>query len=249
MGVWSDDKNNEACNVSGKPFKRPAIIYLDDYLGNEQHGILETMTFNGVLHRLAKYYNIAATSSADAVRSLVYSNTREDAFSPLGWYGGQNGGYKREVHPPPGGHMAIAYVLAFSMLSYITHFCSDITLFRNETVSAHHKEPSCLPPFLDKNLQLHEISHKWQNGCDNSISSSRRHGISNASESAVGENCMLSWTHVAGLGETTTEQSLEEILSKSKALQNVFGNWMPRKDHNKLGYAYRGSFISRKCSR
>ena len=134
--------------------------------------------------------------------------------------------------------MAMAYVLAFSMLSHITHFCSDITQFRNET--AHHKEPSCLPPFLDKNLQLHEISHKWQNGCDVSISSSRRHGISNASESTVGENCMLSW--IAGLGETTTEQSLEEILSKSKAIRNVCGNWMPQKDHNKLGYSYRGSF-------
>lgn len=66
------------------------------------------MTFNGVLHRLAKYFNIAATSSADAVRSLVHSNTREDTFSPLGWYGGRNGGYKREVHPPPGGHIAMA---------------------------------------------------------------------------------------------------------------------------------------------
>ena len=238
-GVWSDDTKSEAYVVKKKKYKRPVIIYLDDYLGNEQHGILETMTFNGVLHRLAKYYNIAATSSADAVRSLVYSNTRENTFSPLGWYGGRNGGYKREVHPPPGGHMAMAFVLAFSMLSYVTNFCSDIAQIRNKTVSAHQKEPSCMPPYLDVNLQLHEISHKWRNACNESTFS-KRNGISNLSESPLGsQKCMFSW--IAGLGEITTEQSLEKTFSESKALQNIHGDWMPRKDHNKLGYSYRRS--------
>lgn len=53
----------------------------------------------------------------------------------------------------------------------------------------------------------------------------------NSSESPFGKKYMFSW--IAGLGETTTEHSLEQTFSESRALQNVHGDWMPRKDHNK----------------
>jgi len=245
-GVWESHQIPESQALKKQAYKRPTIIYLDDYLGNEQHGILETMKFNDVLYRLTRYYNIAAVSSADGVRSVVYANTREHTFSPLGWYGGANGQYKREVHPPPGGHIAMTYVLAFAMLSFITNYCSDI---EQETPRPHvmgrtsvgGKESSCLPPYLDEKLQLHEISHKWKNSCNESFSSEENPSPSNSSSSTLSKNCMFAW--MSGLGNTTTEESLQHLFAESNALHNVRGDWRPRKDHKKLGYSYIGSEV------
>merc|ERR1712166_1306298 len=50
--------------------KPPLLIYLDDYVGNEQNEILRTMALSSSLNLLGSYYGIATVSYADGVREM-----------------------------------------------------------------------------------------------------------------------------------------------------------------------------------
>jgi hypothetical protein len=71
---WSDD---DGCN-SRPP---PLLLFLDDYLGNEQNEILTTILSSQTIHLLSNYYGIGLISYADAVCDIVYGDTREWWFS------------------------------------------------------------------------------------------------------------------------------------------------------------------------
>jgi hypothetical protein len=115
----------------------PVLLWLDDYLGNEQRLILETTAVSRAMHLLANYYGFASISYADAVRDVVYGDTHEHLFSPH-WYkgftknkkktnGGGGGGdnFAREIHPGQGMHMATAWTVAYNLLNLATHYCSQ----------------------------------------------------------------------------------------------------------------------------
>jgi len=80
----------------------PLLLYLDDYMGNEQNEIRETMISSRVIHELSGYYGIGSISYADVVRDIVYGDTREWWFSS-NWY--EKGDYERAVHPHMGMHI------------------------------------------------------------------------------------------------------------------------------------------------
>lgn len=102
---------------------RPLLIYFDDYLGNEQHGILDTMAFSSSLQTLANYYDIMSISYADAVRQIVYADTRESWFSS-DWYDNE-ANFIRQIHPGLGVHVSMMYVIAFNLLNALTIFCNE----------------------------------------------------------------------------------------------------------------------------
>ncbi len=80
----------------------PLLLYFDDYLGNEQNEIRETMISSRVIRELSEYYGIGSISYADVVRDIVYGDTREWWFSS-NWY--EKGDYERAVHPHMGMHI------------------------------------------------------------------------------------------------------------------------------------------------
>lgn len=87
----------------------PLLIWLDDYLGNEQRGIFETSAVSRAIQVLAGYYGFGFVSYADTVRDLVYGSTNETFFSPAGWY--KRGLHKpmtREIHPGRSMHIVQA---------------------------------------------------------------------------------------------------------------------------------------------
>ena len=72
-------KQNTTCQL-----KPPLLLYYDDYIGNEQRGILDTMAFSSSLDVLSSYYGFGVISYAAAVRDLVYGDSDESWFSPHG---------------------------------------------------------------------------------------------------------------------------------------------------------------------
>lgn len=59
----------------------PLIVWLDDYLGNEQREIIRTMEWSQSVQLLSNYYGFAFVSYADTIRDLVYGTTQESVFS------------------------------------------------------------------------------------------------------------------------------------------------------------------------
>ena len=116
------DSNTDTETNQKKIHQSPLIIYLDDYIGNEQDRGLKTMAFSSALKKIAKYYRIMSVSYADAVRHIVYADTRETWFSSK-WY--ENDEYVRQVHPTIGGHLSIMRVIAFNLCNSITTFCNE----------------------------------------------------------------------------------------------------------------------------
>lgn len=169
----------------------PLLIWLDDYIGNEQREILKTTELSQGIQVLANYYGFGFVSYADAVRDLVYGDTRESMFSPVGWYNEKKkpGKFLREIHPGSSMHIATSYMIAYYMLNTASHYCSladwDIvqyekTMLYNSTnipnlpklrtregdinyFQEPHPRPHSLPPRLHANLSLETVSIEWQN--------------------------------------------------------------------------------------
>jgi hypothetical protein len=113
---WSDD---DGCN-SRPP---PLLLFLDDYLGNEQNEILTTILSSQTIHLLSNYYGIGSISYADAVRDIVYGDTREWWFSS-NWYEQKSDTYIRAVHPNMGMHISMVWIVAYNLLNLVTIYCS-----------------------------------------------------------------------------------------------------------------------------
>lgn len=110
---------------------RPLLLWLDDYIGNEQREILATQELAQSIHVLANYYGFGFVSYADAVRDIVYGDTRETMFSPSGWYNDRRQGMVREIHPGSGMHMSVAWMMAYWMYSAVSTHCSVESTNRN----------------------------------------------------------------------------------------------------------------------
>jgi hypothetical protein len=97
--------------------KTPLLLWLDDYLGNEQRQILTTTELSLSVQVLANYYAFGFISYADTVRDLVYGTTNETMFSPAVWYSNPKKSkdtttMQREIHPGFTMHLATAYIMS-----------------------------------------------------------------------------------------------------------------------------------------
>jgi hypothetical protein len=167
----------------------PLLLWLDDYLGNEQRIILETTALSKAMHVLANYYGLGSVSYADAVRDWVYGDTHEILFSP-GWYKGKGGKFSREIHPGQGAHMSMAWMMAYHFLNVATNYCSleawnvaqgEASMSYNHTKipglpelrgvdqvgsnldkAKPRPKPVGLPPALSDSLNLRHVSEEWR---------------------------------------------------------------------------------------
>ena len=99
----------------------PMLLYFDDYLGNEQNEVLTTLASSQTINLMSSYYGIGSISYADAVRDIVYGDTKEWWFSSQ-WYKGNE--YIRGVHPHMGTHIVMAWVVAYNLFNLVTTYCS-----------------------------------------------------------------------------------------------------------------------------
>ena len=131
--------DNDACDTDP-----PLLLHMDDYLGNEQRSILQTMELSQAVHVLANYYGFATMSFANAVRDIVYADTKEGWISPVGWYPGDlktlSDTMEREIHPGMGMHIIASWVASYNVFHMASIYCSMEGYF-NATAEAA-KQPT-----------------------------------------------------------------------------------------------------------
>jgi hypothetical protein len=159
----------------------PLLLYLDDYLGNEQREILQLFSINTVLQKLSTYYGFGFMSYADAVKDLVYRNPSEEHwFSPSGWP-------ERQIHHGTGGHIGIMWVVVYNMLNIVTNYCDRLDIEQDHVYMPVGglpplREPEkhipgepgprplhALPPELNANLTLSNIGSMWWHEAENEM--------------------------------------------------------------------------------
>ena len=101
---------------SGCRHAPPLLLYLDDYLGNEQNEVMTTLISSQTINLMSGYYGIGSMSYGDAVRDMVYGDTKEWWFSSH-WYEGDK--YQRAVHPHMGMHISMVWVVAFNLMNLV----------------------------------------------------------------------------------------------------------------------------------
>lgn len=113
--------------------RRPLLLHMDDYLGNEQRGILQTMELSQSVLALSQYYGFGSMSYSNVVRDWVYGDSKEYWFSPEGWWRSTPDAKKpsidetemqREIHPGMGMHIAASWIVSYNLLNIATTFCS-----------------------------------------------------------------------------------------------------------------------------
>jgi hypothetical protein len=53
------------------------LLYLDDYVGNEQNEVLAMMLSPQTIHLLSGYYGLGLMSYGDVMRNIKYGDMRE----------------------------------------------------------------------------------------------------------------------------------------------------------------------------
>ena len=168
------------------PCPTPIVIHLDDYFaGHQQGAFIGDFTYRMILKEVAGWYHNMAVSSAQVVDDYIYPDPmKENAFSP-GWRPNKRGSRKgkigENVHFDFPGHLAVLWTWMYSSLKVAVQFCNDKdweqhqenkvkhvfgssnapgrSSFTNDMV---HSLRGVNPPPLDYQLELEDISQKWQ---------------------------------------------------------------------------------------
>lgn len=213
----------------GDEITPPLLIWLDDYIGNEQRQIVKTSAVSRAIHVLSNYYGFGFVSYADTVRDLVYASTNETFFSPQGWYKrGLNRFMTREVHPGRTMHIATSYVMSYYFLEQVTNFCQMRQVWnmtRDPISNAHHYDqsdhqdlpalkgiegfsnrrsvpiPKGLPPVLNDTLLLNHVTKRWHAQSEEELA--KREPCSTRHEK--GKRCVFSWLTAITVGIKTAE--------------------------------------------
>jgi len=152
----------------------PFLMFLDDYLGNQQDRILGEMTYNKIVTELAEWYgDVMHVSYADAVRRVVYANTEETIFTPA-WpieeRGEFEGQHRVEPHFGMAGHVTIAWTLVFAIAQVIAahcenkHFVEEMIRMKRETMIPSQVTElmnTVPPPKLTTDLMLSNVTEAW----------------------------------------------------------------------------------------
>ena len=225
--------------LSIRPQNPPLLVYLDDYLGNEQDKIMELMSFHNVISELSSYYPMMFVSYADAVRHLVYGSVEETWFSSP-WVGKE--GWERQIHPGMGMHMSVPWVFAFNILDLIVSFCNEEAygscignlsscyeiipdISESEIPGGPKPMPSVILPALTGELQLEHISKLWRSDLKSSSF------VTEKNPSKLSRVCHNAW--IAGVN-LLKEEELKQVMKK---IENFNSGWDVVSDNNKLGFA------------
>lgn len=212
----------------------PLLVWLDDYLGNEQNQIKVTTHLAQEIQTLANYYGFGFWSYPNMVRDIVYGDTHGTIFAPP-WY--KNGKFQREIHYGQGMHAATFWLVAYNLLNLATNYCTmeewNVTSSgasagfpqkwngKEQTKMSllpHTYQPKSLPPPLTDDLSLQHVSRKWQQEAD----------ISMKCTSQSSFTCAFSW-----LNGLARDESVQTIKSTLRSVVKEYGSWQVTND----GYA------------
>lgn len=157
-------QNSRPCDA-----RPPLVIFLDDYIGNQQDRIIGETQYNKVVTELADWYgNVLHVSYADAVKRMVYGNTDQALFTAP-WPRDKYGQAGTEVHFGMVGHVTISWVLGFAMLDTLVSYCDNeafgkVMANRTRLVdeSVRNRVQNVPPPPLTKETKLTHISQQWK---------------------------------------------------------------------------------------
>lgn len=237
----------QRCRKSKAP--PPLVIYLDDYIGNEQNNIMGAALLAQSIPWLANYYGVMSISYADAVRELVYGDTLETFFSPR-WVifrTKRESEWVRQIHPGMGMHITMTYMLLYGMLQATTTFCTLPRGFGRTSdgkaaymatsgfpeldgkEQAHYQEPRLppeyLPPRMYPDLTLDTVTTQWRH----------RQRAPNCKDSHE-NRCVFAWMSRI-TSNCLTEEHLNSIMAEHM-VQNQ--HWEPELQYKKLGFVARG---------
>jgi hypothetical protein len=237
----------------------PLLLYLDDYLGNEQNEVMTTMISSQAIHLISGYYGLGSISYADAVRDIIYGDNKEWWYHP-NWF--ENGAYQRAVHPHMGMHTSTTWIVAFYFINLVTTYCSlparEISSLQRHShlhagldqdskptklLGGPKQRPRGLPPALTDDLSLENITQLWLDGAEStnklwkSATECANKGKVASNDEQIEKPCMYSW--VVGL---------ERFLDKTKNLEGklkpqITSNegWSAADDNGKLGWVPAGN--------
>jgi hypothetical protein len=227
---------DESCNP-------PLLLYLDDYLGNEQREILATTELSQAVGVLADYYGFGFLSYASTVRDWVYGDTREALFSPPGWYDGKRKKMRREIHPLQGMHMVTSWIVAYQLLHLATTFCSfeswdvqdyERTMQYNEMnvpglpdligndswKTKPRPKPTGVPPPLTAELKLDDVTDRWR---DESAKKPQRDCHATTTRTTTDKRCPFSY--VSGIMDHDDSRKTVESIQKYFSTVLVTNEW------------------------
>lgn len=122
----------------------PMIINVEDYVGNQPMEVSMPMESARMINVLADYYGFASLSYPSMIRHLIYGDTREEWFSPVEWYHGNDGGggadspaIPKQNHPGMGMHIATSWMLAYYMVHVTATYCSLETTWNVQDAYAY----------------------------------------------------------------------------------------------------------------
>lgn len=130
------------------------------------------------------------------MKHIVYGDTNEDWLSPNGWP-------ERQIHPGRGMHISSAWIILYYFLEASTNYC-NIEAFHSNSIhnipNLRHdmditrqplSELKSLPPPLDHNLSLDNITSIWRHSDDqaNNIDPS----MCQDSNEQMADPCVFAW--------------------------------------------------------
>jgi hypothetical protein len=240
-----------------KGHKLPLVLYYNDYMGNEQKGIIEIDAYSRVMSTLTSYYGIGQLSYAHMMKHTIFGDTDEEIFSPAGWP-------NRQIHPGRGFHTITPWLFLYYSIEMVTTYCDMKStntlptshflehihdqstsenwtsgynhtaglpeLLKNDTMPKlprlPHHVPFGLPPILNKNLTLDNISSRWRATEASAIAFEQTECIDGKSTPP----CMFSF--LAGSADSNArplKKKLAKFITQSDGWEL---NW----DHGKLGF-------------
>jgi len=237
--------------------KAPLLLYFDDTLGNEEKGIFRNLSFSRIISSLSSYYGFGVISYADAVRDLVYADSREKWFSAPGWP-------KRQVHPGMGMHISSTWTIAYNFLNLATTYCmlplaqpmlvdeKETALLTNSDNPHGYKPIDGLPklrgsgavkdgpsprplgvlPALDDTLTLNNIGTKW-NRAGNGNPTKLLPQCNYSESRLISDPCIFSWTTGKSLPNKLDETPLPEIMNATLTINQGWGAL--KMNHGKKG--------------
>ena len=195
----------------------PLLLWLDDYIGNEQREILATTQLSQVLDTLSGYYGFASVSYPNMIRDLVYGDTQEYWFSPHGWY--KHGSFQREIHPGVYAHLTMAWAVAYSLTNLAVHRCGIEGFASVEVASSTgvpRPTPRGLPPPLTEYLSLETISEQWSSAA--------------SERSSCDDRCEFAW--LSGIDQNQNDVAF----IRDKFAPYTSDGWTLAEKHPKIGF-------------
>lgn len=158
------NNNDDDCGQSHSQPHQAWIVFVNDYLGNQQESLVGESTVDEVVQLLMQ--TVAPVSYVSPVRLLepyVWANTTEHVWSGVWKKKKKNqeaeNDYKVDVHYGMAGHITTAMVAAHAFFSWAMDYCQEQVLFdmEEDCSSSWTSSPSHSQELLDTRMQVNEL--------------------------------------------------------------------------------------------